>query len=66
MLKEGFVFDLKIYCPNEIGLLKKVVEDGVVKYRDNEFSLAIEKQMILLPKLSSALHGYMNFSWPFV
>ncbi|KAL0279673.1 UNVERIFIED_CONTAM: hypothetical protein PYX00_001178 [Menopon gallinae] len=57
VLKEGYVFNLKIFCPTEIGILKKITEDGVVKYRDNESSLALEKQTVLLPKLSSALHG---------
>jgi U3 small nucleolar RNA-associated protein 22 len=43
---------------HEISLLKKTTTpEGVTKYRDTEESLDLEKRIVHLPKLSSALHG---------
>ncbi|XP_069697257.1 nucleolar protein 6 isoform X2 [Periplaneta americana] len=58
ILKDGFVFQLKVAHQREIVLLKETVTpEGVTKYRDTEESLALEKSIIHLPKLTSALHG---------
>ncbi|KAI4493829.1 hypothetical protein M0804_002005 [Polistes exclamans] len=58
VFKDGFVFRLRVAHQKEIALLKhQVDEDGVVKYRDNEESIELEKKLFLLPKLSSTLHG---------
>jgi U3 small nucleolar RNA-associated protein 22 len=42
----------------EISLLKETITpEGVKKYRDTEESLALEKSIVHLPKLTSSLHG---------
>lgn len=42
----------------EIALLKQQVgDDGVIKYRENNESIELEKKLFHLPKLTSALHG---------
>jgi hypothetical protein len=42
----------------EISLLKQTTTpEGVTKYRDTEEALALEKRIVHLPKLTSALHG---------
>ena len=38
---------------------QKKGDDGVIKYRDTEESIALEKKLFLLPKLNGALHGYV-------
>lgn len=56
--QDGFVFRLRIAHQKEIAFLKhQVDEDGIIKYRDNEESIELEKKLFQLPKLSSALHG---------
>ncbi|XP_012273791.1 nucleolar protein 6 [Orussus abietinus] len=58
VMKEGFVFRLRIAQQKEIALLKQEIgEDGVIKYRDNEESIALETKLFNLPKLNGALHG---------
>ncbi|XP_043670065.1 nucleolar protein 6 [Vespula pensylvanica] len=58
VFKDGFVFRLRVAHQKEIAFLKhQVDEDGVIKYRDNEESIELEKKLFQLPKLSSALHG---------
>jgi len=54
------VFRLYVAHQREISLLKEMTTpDGVTKYRDTEESLALEKNIVHLPKLTSALHGYV-------
>lgn len=58
VLKDGFVFRLHVAHPREISLLKEIITpEGVTKYRDTEESLALEKSIVHLPKLTSSLHG---------
>ncbi|XP_015124315.1 nucleolar protein 6 [Diachasma alloeum] len=58
ILKDGFVFRLRVAHQKEIALLKQQLgEDGVIKYRDNEESISLENQLFHLPKLNGALHG---------
>ncbi|KAK6624363.1 hypothetical protein RUM44_011222 [Polyplax serrata] len=58
LIKNGFVFRIRIVYPNEIALLKRTVDpNGMVMYKDTEKSMRKEKESVDLPKLSSALHG---------
>ncbi|XP_033607618.1 nucleolar protein 6 isoform X3 [Cryptotermes secundus] len=58
ILKDGFVFCLHVAYQREISLLKETTTpEGVTKYRDTEESLALEKSIVHLPKLTSSLHG---------
>ncbi|KAK3588803.1 hypothetical protein CHS0354_012016 [Potamilus streckersoni] len=58
VLKDGYVFQVELAHTREIGLLKLTkTQDGMVKMRDTEQSLALEKEIIALPKLTSTLHG---------
>ncbi|KAL3865413.1 hypothetical protein ACJMK2_042804 [Sinanodonta woodiana] len=58
VLKDGYVFQVDLAHTREIGLLKMTkTQDGMVKMRDTEESLALEKYIIALPKLTSTLHG---------
>jgi len=52
------VFRLQMAHHREISLLKQMITpEGVTKYRDTEESLALEKSIVHLPKLTSSLHG---------
>lgn len=58
IFKDGYVFQVEIYQPKEIGLMKKeVTEKGITQYKDTPESIALEKRYALLPKLTSALNG---------
>ncbi|OXU19050.1 hypothetical protein TSAR_001365 [Trichomalopsis sarcophagae] len=58
VMKDGLVFRIRIANQREIGLVKQQVdEDGVTKYRDNEESLELEKNLFHLPKITGALYG---------
>ncbi|XP_058808859.1 nucleolar protein 6 [Phymastichus coffea] len=58
IMKDGFVFRLKLALQKEISLVKRVKDtDGVIKYRDNEESLTLERDLFHLPKLTGALYG---------
>jgi Nrap protein nucleotidyltransferase domain 4 len=47
-----------VYHAREISLIKETAtEQGLVKYKDNEESLALELKYLHKPKLTSALHG---------
>ena len=51
------MFRLKIHVAREIALLKKEVSArGVTKYRDTTESLQLEKELVLLPRLTVSLH----------
>lgn len=55
---EGLVFRFRLFVPKELMLLKKVVDaDGVTSYKDTEESLRLEKDLEILPKVTSALSG---------
>jgi U3 small nucleolar RNA-associated protein 22 len=52
------VFHLHVAHQREISLLKQMTTpEGITKYRDTEESLALEKSIVHLPKLTSSLHG---------
>lgn len=58
VFKDGFVFRLRVVHQKEIGLMKQQIGiDGVVKYRDTEESLWMERELVMMPKLTSALLG---------
>ncbi|XP_050422991.1 nucleolar protein 6 [Adelges cooleyi] len=58
VMKNGFVFRFRIYYPGEVALLKKeTMPDGMVRYRDTEESVQLERSMVQLPTLTSSLHG---------
>lgn len=58
VMKDGFVFRLTVAHQKEIVLLKQQIgDDGVIKYRDNNASIELERKLFQLPKLTSALHG---------
>ncbi|XP_055904570.1 nucleolar protein 6 [Eupeodes corollae] len=58
IFKDGYVFRVEISHAKEIALMKKEVnEKGLTQYKDTPESIALEKKYLLLPKLTSALHG---------
>ncbi|KAG5672934.1 hypothetical protein PVAND_003021 [Polypedilum vanderplanki] len=60
VLKNKFVFRLKIVHPKEIALAKEEISptNNLTKlYRENEESLKLEYESKVLPKLTSFLHG---------
>ncbi|XP_012256852.2 nucleolar protein 6 isoform X2 [Athalia rosae] len=58
VMKDGFVFRLTVAHQKEIILLKQQIgDDGVIKYRDNNESIELERKLFQLPRLTSALHG---------
>ncbi|XP_004925060.2 nucleolar protein 6 [Bombyx mori] len=57
VLKNGLVFRLAIAHPKEITLLKREIENGVVKHKDSEESARLQRDTQLMPRLRGALHG---------
>ncbi|CAG9790746.1 unnamed protein product [Diatraea saccharalis] len=57
VLKRGLVYRLEIAHPKEITLLRKEMDNGVVKFRDTEESERLRRDVELLPRLRAALHG---------
>ncbi|XP_060804531.1 nucleolar protein 6 [Amyelois transitella] len=57
VLKNGLVFRLEIAHPKEITLLRREMENGVVKFRESEESVNLQCETILMPRLRGALHG---------
>lgn len=57
IFKDGLVFRFRIAHQKEIALIKQQTTKGVIKYRDTEESLELEKQLFHLPKISGALCG---------
>ncbi|KAF7989496.1 hypothetical protein HCN44_008170 [Aphidius gifuensis] len=55
--KSGYVFVVEIAQQKEIALIKKIDNNGVIEYKNNNESIKLEKKLFHLPKLSSALHG---------
>lgn len=53
-----FLFRFTIAVPREVALLKKeVTQKGVTKYRDTPESLQLERDTVLLPRLTVCLHS---------
>ena len=62
-LKSKILFRLKIVHPKEVALVKMEISstNNLTKfYKNNEKSLQLEFEGLLLPKLTSALHGLHN------
>ncbi|KAH9363405.1 hypothetical protein HPB48_019463 [Haemaphysalis longicornis] len=58
VLKEGFVFRVRIAAHKEIGLAKQsIAPNGAIKVKDTELSSKIEFETEILPGLTSTLHG---------
>lgn len=60
ILKDKFVFNLKIVHPKEIALAKEEIskKNNLTKYyKENEESMRLEFESKLVPKLNSFLHG---------
>lgn len=56
------MFRYEIAVPREIGLhMKEVTTKGVTKYRDTQQSITMERELILLPKITMALHTYVEY-----
>lgn len=55
---EGLVFRVKLFIPKELTLLKKTTNsENIISYKDNEESLRLERDLEILPKITSALSG---------
>ncbi|XP_022104719.1 nucleolar protein 6-like [Acanthaster planci] len=66
VLKEGYVFRVEVAHRREIGLLKETVTpDGMKVLRDNPQSLELEIRTVMLPRLTSTLHGLQQQHVPF-
>ncbi|XP_059610144.1 nucleolar protein 6 [Phlebotomus argentipes] len=57
ILKEGFIFRFKLAHTKELMLRKQVLINGISKQRDSPESVQFEKELFILPRLSSALNG---------
>lgn len=58
VLKDHYVFRLSLAYNREIGLLKSVRSpDGKLLKRETEEALALERETVVLPRLTSTLHG---------
>ncbi|GLG96489.1 Nucleolar protein 6 [Gryllus bimaculatus] len=56
--KDGFVFRIWLAALKEVSLMKQRVDAlGVVGYHDTPETMALEQKLVLLPKLTSSLHG---------
>lgn len=59
---KGLVFRYSIFHPKEISLVKRTVnEQGVISYKENKESAALERELDIGPKVCSALKGYATF-----
>ena len=50
VVQDGYVFNLVIAYQRDIALLKRTVDDGVVKYRDNAQSQLLDRDINILPR----------------
>ncbi|XP_013410468.1 nucleolar protein 6 [Lingula anatina] len=58
VFKDGFVFRITLGYLKEIAMLKmKKTPEGLVTMRETEESSAMEKELVTLPKFSTAMHG---------
>lgn len=56
--QDNYVFRIVLGYTREIALTKMVkTPEGMVKYKDNDEALALEREILGLPKLTSTLHG---------
>uniref|UniRef100_A0A8D8Y4Y0 Nucleolar protein 6 n=1 Tax=Cacopsylla melanoneura TaxID=428564 RepID=A0A8D8Y4Y0_9HEMI len=60
--QDGYVFRLRLYCAPEVTLLKKQIQDGVVKFKNTRESVSLQQDLVHLPLLHSALHGLHQVS----
>lgn len=59
VLKDGLVFRIKITYFRELTLLRELRgTDGVLRKRDNQESLRLEREALILPQLTSTLHSF--------
>nr|XP_018906280.1 PREDICTED: nucleolar protein 6 [Bemisia tabaci] len=64
VIKDGFVFRLKIFYSGEVTLLKRRRnEEDLIEYHDTEESLELERNLVHLPQITSALHG-LHLKYP--
>lgn len=57
IMKGGYTFRFQLAHAKELQLMRQSTLDGVVSYRDNSKSLAMERDLFVKPTLASALHG---------
>lgn len=58
VVKDNYVFRVVLGYTREIALTKMVkTPEGMVKYKDNEEALTLEREIQGLPRLTSTLHG---------
>ncbi|XP_059179319.1 nucleolar protein 6-like [Physella acuta] len=58
VLMNGFVFRLKVANTRELAVLRTLkTEDGMIKFKDTDESIALEREIVALPHLTSLLHG---------
>lgn len=59
VLLNGFVYKLELVHPKELLLLRETLDKNKITkiYKDNEKSIQLEKRGLMLPKLTSTLHG---------
>lgn len=61
VLKDGYVFRLRVAYQREPALLRQcVMPDGMIKVVDCREAQVLEKENNHLPKLTSFLHGYVK------
>ncbi|CAL8143169.1 unnamed protein product [Orchesella dallaii] len=59
VLKDGFVFRIRITYFRELTLLRELRgPDGVLRVRDTAESVRLEKEALILPQLTSTLHSF--------
>lgn len=59
VVKDGFVFRLRVAYQREPALLRQfVLPDGMIKIVDNKEAQALEREINYLPKITSSLNGY--------
>lgn len=60
VLKDGFVFRLRVAYQREPALLRQcIMPDGLVKVVDCKEAQVLEKEIIHIPRITSYLHGYV-------
>uniref|UniRef100_A0A1B0CTL3 Nucleolar protein 6 n=1 Tax=Lutzomyia longipalpis TaxID=7200 RepID=A0A1B0CTL3_LUTLO len=57
ILKGGFIFRFQVAHAKELALRKQIIVNGIAKQRDSPESVQFERELFILPRLSSALNG---------
>uniref|UniRef100_A0A1B0CG98 Nucleolar protein 6 n=1 Tax=Lutzomyia longipalpis TaxID=7200 RepID=A0A1B0CG98_LUTLO len=57
ILKGGFIFRFQVAHAKELALRKQIIANGIAKQRDSPESVQFERELFILPRLSSALNG---------